>query len=85
MRALERQLSDKYKSASSRAICAHLLAMPEYQAAGTIFCFVGTAREIDTRPILEHALAAGKRLCFIGGRNPSRRLRNTGAQFMRMK
>lgn len=37
--------------------------MPEYQAAGTIFCFVGTPHEIDTRPILENALAAGKRLC----------------------
>ena len=63
MRELERQLSDKYKAASSRAICAHLLAMPEYQAADTVFCFVGTAKEIDTSPILEHALTAGKRLC----------------------
>ena len=63
MRALERQLSDKYKAASSRSICAHLLAMPEYQAASAVFCFVGTDHEIDTRPILAHALAAGKRLC----------------------
>jgi 5-formyltetrahydrofolate cyclo-ligase len=63
MRTLEQQLSDKYKAASSRAICAHLLAMPEYQAADTVFCFVGSAKEIDTRPILEHALRAGKRLC----------------------
>ena len=63
MRTLEQQLSDKYKAASSRSICAHLLAMPEYQAADTVFCFVGSAKEIDTRPILEHALRAGKRLC----------------------
>ena len=63
MRTLEQQLSDKYKAASSRAICAHLLAMPEYQAADTVFCFVGSAKEIDTHPILEHALRAGKRLC----------------------
>ena len=62
MRALERQLSDKYKAASSRSICALLLAMPEYQAASAVFCFVGTDHEIDTRPILAHALAAGKRL-----------------------
>ena len=62
MRALEHQLSDKYKAASSRSICAHLLAMPEYQAASAVFCFVGTDHEIDTRPILAHALAAGKRL-----------------------
>ncbi len=37
--------------------------MPEYQEAQTVFCFVGTDREIDTRPILEDALAAGKTLC----------------------
>lgn len=63
IRALERQLSPRYKAESSRAIAAHLLAMPEYQAAGTVFCFVGTEREIDTRPILENALERGKRLC----------------------
>ena len=63
IRELERQLSPRYKEESSRAIAAHLLAMPEYQAAGTVFCFVGSEREIDTRPILEDALAAGKRLC----------------------
>ena len=63
MRALESGLSARYKAESSRAIAAHLLAMPEYQEAGTVFCFVGTGREIDTRPILEDVLAAGKRLC----------------------
>ena len=63
IRELERQLSPRYRAESSRAIAAHLLAMPEYQAAGTVFCFVGTEREVDTRPILEDALAAGKRLC----------------------
>ena len=63
MRARERQLSDRYRRESDQAIAAHLTAMPEYQAAGTIFCFVGTPHEIDTRPILENTLAAGKRLC----------------------
>lgn len=63
MKALENSLSHRYKEESSRAIAAHLLAMPEYQEAGTVFCFVGTEREIDTRPILEDVLAAGKRLC----------------------
>ena len=63
IRELEAQLSDKYKVNSSQAICTHLIGMPEYQAADTVFCFVGTAKEIDTRPILEDALAAGKRLC----------------------
>lgn len=63
MRTLETQLSEKYKTAADRAIAAHLLAMPEYLAAETVFCFVGTAKEIDTRRILEESLAAGKRLC----------------------
>lgn len=63
IRMLETQLSPRYRAASNRAITAFLTAMPEYLAAGTVFCFVGCGREIDTRPILEHALAAGKTLC----------------------
>ena len=63
IRALEKTLSEKYKAASSAAICRHLLALPEYRDAETLFCFVGTASEIDTRPLLESALATGKQLC----------------------
>lgn len=63
IRALERELPTAYKAESSAAIARHLLAMPEYQEAGTVFCFVGTAREIDTTAILQDALDAGKRLC----------------------
>ena len=37
------------------------------------------------RCLAEDAAAAGKKLCFIGGRTPSRRLRNTSAQFMKLK
>lgn len=42
IRRMEQQLSDAYRLSSSRAICAQLLAMPEYQAAEAVFCFVGT-------------------------------------------
>ena len=63
IRATERELSAKYKEESSQAICQHLIAMPDYQSAGTVFCFVGTSREIDTTRILEDALSSGKRLC----------------------
>ena len=63
MRELERQLSSRYRCSSSKAICSHLIGMPEYQASDTVFCFVGTAREIDTRLILEDALQRGKTLC----------------------
>lgn len=63
IQALEERLSPRYLEESDRAIAARLLAMPEYWAAGTVFCFVGVRREVDTRPILEDALAAGKVLC----------------------
>lgn len=56
-------LPESYCERADRSIAAYFLAMPEYQAAQTVFCFVGTAKEIDTRPILENILAAGKRLC----------------------
>ena len=62
IRAMERELPAKYKEESSRAICQHLIAMPAYQAAETVFCFVGMSREIDTTLILEDALQSGKRL-----------------------
>lgn len=63
IRGLGEALSPRYLEASGRAIAAHLLAMPEYRAAGTVFCFAGHWREVDTRPILEDALASGKTLC----------------------
>ena len=63
MRRMERELPQRYKQSADQAIAAHLVAIPEYQEASTVFCFVGTIHEIDTRPILADALATGKRLC----------------------
>lgn len=63
VRSLEARLSPQYLEESSRAISVRLLAMPEYRAAGTVFCFVGVQREVDTRPILLDVLASGKTLC----------------------
>ena len=57
------ELPAAYRQESSRRIAARLLALDAYRNAGTVCCFVGTAREIDTRPILEDALLSGKRLC----------------------
>lgn len=37
------------------------------------------------RCLAEDATAAGKKLCFISGKNPSHRLRNTDAQFMKLR
>lgn len=63
IRRMEAALDPAYKAASSRNIAHRLLAMPEYQEAQTVFCFAGTAHEIDTRPILEDTLSSGKILC----------------------
>ena len=64
IRAQERELSPRYKEQSAAAIAAIVCALPDYQEADTVFCFVGTEREIDTRAILDDALAKGKRLCL---------------------
>ena len=63
IRGLRAQLSEAYCLRANRAIAAHLLAMSEYQAAGTAFCYVSTGLEIDTWPVLEDVLASGKVLC----------------------
>ena len=64
MRRLEDKLSQRYLETADQAIISHLAAMPEYQEAQTVFCFVSVRREIDTFPILKDALAAGKTLCI---------------------
>lgn len=47
---------------ADRAIARRIISMEEYRRAQTVFCFVSTAREIDTAPVLRDVLAAGKRL-----------------------
>lgn len=63
LRRIAEDLPQSYRQKADCAIAAHLLAMPAYQEAGTVFCFVGTGWEIDTRPILTQALSDSKRLC----------------------
>lgn len=63
LRRIAEDLPQSYRQKADCAIAVHLLAMPAYQEAGTVFCFVGTGWEIDTRPILTQALSDSKRLC----------------------
>lgn len=63
MRRLKEALSPRYCETADRAIAAHLLGMPEFQEAETVFCFASTTQEIDTFPILKGILENGKRLC----------------------
>lgn len=63
VRSAEKLLADAYRTASAVQIAQNILDLPEYRAARTFFCFVGTRREIDTTAILQAALADGKTLC----------------------
>lgn len=63
IREVNKQLTTEYKTKASRTICDRVIALPAYREAGTVFCFVGMDPEPDTRPIIEDALAAGKRVC----------------------
>ena len=64
IRALERELSPRYKAQSSAAVASIVCALPDFLDAQTVFCFVGTDREIDTQAILTDVLSRGKRLCL---------------------
>jgi len=49
----ERQASDAF-------LFERVLALPEFRSANTIFCYVGAEGEINTLPILQEILVAGK-------------------------
>ena len=56
-------LSAVEKQAIDRAIAQNILQSEFYQQAECIFCYVSTAEEIDTRMVLENALASGRTVC----------------------
>jgi 5-formyltetrahydrofolate cyclo-ligase len=70
-KALRQQLSALRDAAApeqraiwSEAVCKHLLDMPAYQSARVVHCFVSIQSELDTRPIIEHALSHGKQVAI---------------------
>ena len=48
-------LTKEYNKEASQKIFAFLCEMEAFQKAKTIFCFVGTSSEIDTRAIIQYA------------------------------
>ena len=62
-RAFLRQAGPEQTAAWGRAMAEYLTKRELWQQAGAVFCFVSTAREPSTRPLLELALAQGKTLC----------------------
>ena len=63
VRKAERQMTMEERIQADQRITQRVLSMPAYRAARTVFAYVGTQREIDTREILEDVLRSGKRLC----------------------
>ena len=57
-------LSSEYCQSADAAICRAVTESELFKKARTVFCYIGTAREIDTKAILTAALADGKRLAL---------------------
>ena len=53
-------LPTEMRRQADEGIRRRILSMPGYLQAGTIFAFVGVGWEVDTWPLIELALAAGK-------------------------
>jgi 5-formyltetrahydrofolate cyclo-ligase len=63
MLALRAAMDPSVRAVADRAILAALTSLPEYIAAGTVFCYVSVADEPDTRALMEDAWARGKHVC----------------------
>jgi 5-formyltetrahydrofolate cyclo-ligase len=54
-------LSQEERESKSREIEQRLFSLPEFQAARTVMFFASFRSEVDTLPMIRHALALGKR------------------------
>lgn len=61
-KAQQKGLQQKERTEAGLAICKRIKELRIYQEAETVFCFVGTEQEIDTKPLLEQAWRDGKRV-----------------------
>lgn len=57
-------LDSTYCAKADAAICAAVWGSELYRNARTMFCYIGTDREIDTKALLLRVLADGKRLAL---------------------
>jgi len=62
MAARVKNLSPVYCREADEAICRWVIGSAQYQGAKTVFCYIGTEREINTMPLLRAALRDGKTL-----------------------
>lgn len=59
-----RALPTAYCQAADSAIFHHVMVLPAYADAKTIFAYMGRQDEINTLPIIEQAWHDGKRICI---------------------
>lgn len=62
MRSLRDAMPATQRAEWSAAICVRAIDLPAFQAARVIHCFLPIQSEVDTRPLIAHALAHGKRV-----------------------
>jgi 5-formyltetrahydrofolate cyclo-ligase len=67
---LARREAETGRRERSRAVVARILSLPEYGDATIMSAFVGVGSEVETVPLIEAALAAGKRVAvpWVDGR-----------------
>jgi len=66
-REIERRiklLNPQQRALGSARIASALMELPEFTAAGTVMLYMSIADEVDTVPIVEQALAQGKKVAL---------------------
>lgn len=80
MRGLAASVPQDVRRADDAEIARLVMSLPEYEAARTIFCFIGMKREISTDAIVRGALESGRRvavpLCGEPGQMTAREIRS---------
>jgi 5-formyltetrahydrofolate cyclo-ligase len=70
MLAARDAVSAEQRATWSARICERAIELPAYQSARVIHCFVSIQSEVETRALITHALAHGKRVAaplFVKG------------------
>ena len=62
MKEKRKNLQREYCRMADEKICRNILTLKEFAEADTVFCFVSTEEEIDTRLIFKEAWKKGKRV-----------------------
>ncbi|MDE7220993.1 MAG: 5-formyltetrahydrofolate cyclo-ligase [Oscillospiraceae bacterium] len=80
--ARAKNLSSTYCREADEAICRRVIGTDIYEKARTIFCYVGTEREIDTMRLIHIMMRDGKKvavpLCVEKGVMEARRIEGMG-------